>query len=128
MTGTCKQYFVVASIFDCGEKRALNLDDDFVEEMHERCPEIGAASLSALARATGAMNDKTAYNLMTSKLLEYQAEGWLIGARKGDLSIAPDGTRVGNPAEDTVSVISYAHSVKKGSIAPGRVNSTQNVK
>ena len=55
------------------------------------------------------------------------AEGWLIGRMGGDLSVAPDGTRVGNPAEDTVSTICYAHSVHRGMILPGQVTSTVNV-
>ena len=115
-------------ISDHGEKRALNLDDDLVEELHERCAEIGADSLAALSRACGAVMDKTAYNLMDRKLLKYMAEGWLIGHHMGDLSVAPDGTRVGNPAEDTVSTIIFAHAVRRGMIAPGQVNSAKYVK
>ena len=53
--------------------------------------------------------------------------GWMLGALGGDISCAPDGTRVGNPAEETNSAIVYCHvpggsGHKTGMVLPPQVN------
>ncbi len=57
-----------------------------------------ASTMFMMARAPGHVAPSTAGNLEWQFLNEYQSEGWLCGKHLGDMSIAPDGTRVANPA------------------------------
>ena len=69
-----------------------------------------------MAKALKLMPPKSATSFEERFLCDYVAEGWLHGKRKGDLSVAPDATRVGHPAEETLVVPAWLHRSSVGII------------
>lgn len=82
-----------------GPVKRMRLDEDYIEAYHRAVAEGRASSVGALARARGGLAPRSANNLPGRWLSQYQAEGFLTFLR-GDLSLALDGSRVGNPAQE----------------------------
>ena len=99
----------------------MNIDDDVIEDMDKRVAVGGAENISALARAGDRILNKTARNMQGRRSCEYMAAGGLMGTYKGDLSAGADGTRVGNPGEDTSTLLTYSHAVHRGMVTPQQV-------
>ena len=54
--------------------------------------------------------------------MEYQAEGWLLAKQLGDITVCPDATRCGNPAEESMQIPIWLDRVSRGLILPNQVN------
>ena len=97
------------------------VDEDMVECLHQKMQEGHSSGLAAIASCTSAIDPKTAYNAQERRCCEYMAAGCLRGALGGDMSVSCDGTRVVNPAEDTVTAAVYPHPPGIGTVLPQSV-------
>lgn len=89
-----------------GHKKRLRLDEDFVAEVHKRVANGDVATCSAVVRVSERLPTKTAENLVGRFLNTYMAAGWLT-MKGGDLGLALDASRVGNPAQETLVLCAW---------------------
>ena len=68
-----------------------------------RCSDTQCLYQSAAAKANSIPTSITKTG-DSRLLLEYQAEGYLMGRAAGDIMVAPDATRCRNPAEETMQI------------------------
>ena len=102
-------------------KRALPMDEDYggciLQAVWDGTCRSSAAFLQSHGRQT-----QVGTKLEGRYINEYQAAGWMVGAKRGDLSIAPDGTRVGNPAEETLVIPTWSAKAELGMRIPPMVH------
>lgn len=100
-----------------GQKRLLNIDEDLQSAMRSAVRDGRAVHVSALARATQKVSPKTATVFAVRFLAESVCAARLALA-EGDLSLASDASRVGNPAVDLLVLAAYSHNSDRGFALP----------
>lgn len=93
------------------------MDEDLEAAMRAGVREGRAPHPAALARATRIMNVQTAADITPKYLAQCVTLGKLTFA-KGDLSMASDASRVGNPAVELMVEIIYSHKAMYGFVLP----------
>ena len=90
-----------------GHKRTCRIDPDLKDEFTQAVFNKKAKSAAAFGRATGIVVSNTAANFTKQSLLEYMAAGMLTFASRGDMSVALDATRSGNPALEFLVILAW---------------------
>ena len=104
--------------------RLRTVDEDLHQAIRDAIAGGRATHARALARATGVLPVGTAACVDDKTLVEYQAEGWLLAKQLGDITVCPDATRCGNPAEESMQIPIWLDRVSRGLILPNQVNNT----
>lgn len=86
-----------------GKKKNLRIDEDVKTAYFEAVRDGRAHSVESLQSALDDPRGKAARNWIHERMQVAMAAGWVTGARGGCFSIAADGSRFGNPAEETVA-------------------------
>jgi hypothetical protein len=101
-----------------GKKRLLAVDEDFSQAMSAAVHAGRAPHCAALARSTLKIGVKSASNFSGRQLCLVQASAHLTFAVGGDLSVALDASRVGNPAVETMVLAAYSTVADRGVALP----------
>lgn len=109
--------------FAMGRKRRLRLDEDAVAQIHKSVANGRASSCAAVVRVNKKLCTKTADNLPQRFLGEYRAAGWLTFGH-GDLSLVMDGSRIGNPAQETEVMCIWGPAQDRAMALPCQVGKT----
>lgn len=104
-----------------GPKRNLRVDEDVKVASFNAVREGRAHSVESLQVALGDSRSKGARHWVHERMQVAMAGGWLTGARCGCLSIAADGSRFGNPAEETIAYAWWDASSSTGGWLPVQV-------
>lgn len=100
-----------------GRSKRLRLDEDYIAAVHSAVAEGRARCAGALVRAGGGLAVSSANNLPGRWLSQYQAAGFLTFT-SGDLSLAMDGSRVGNPAQENEVLAVWSPIFDRGMVLP----------
>ena len=90
------------------------MDEDFIKEVHAAVADGKALTCTAMVRATG----RGAVNSAQDWPGRWLSQSWLTLACKGDLSIALDASRIGNPAQEAEVLLVWSLAQNRGAIVP----------
>lgn len=103
-----------------GVKRNLRIDEDY-KRAAMRASESGRAHNSrALMRALGEVNPSSSASWCQTELANYIAAGWMTYEGAMTICIAPDASRFGNLAEDTLAIPVYSPDAGFGHWCPSQ--------
>lgn len=86
-----------------GQKRNLRIDEDFKAATFTAVQQGRAHSVETLQGALGDPRGAGSKTWHHERMQLAMASGWLVGSRGGTFCIAADGSRFGNPAEETIA-------------------------
>ena len=89
-----------------GPVKKMRIDTDLVDEVNRAVADGKAHTCQALMRSRDStLPDRTVHDMAGKFLSAYLQAGILTFSSRGDVCVTLDGTRVGNPAEDTLPII-----------------------
>jgi hypothetical protein len=104
-----------------GQCRKLRIDEDLQMHISDAVASGRATHTRAMIRASGLIIAGSARTMDSKLLLEYQAECWLRAKKLGDVGVCPDGTRCGNPAEESLQIPCWLDGASIGVVLPCQV-------
>lgn len=100
-------------------KRKARVDEDFIELVsQEKVRQKKIHCGSQLARATGDVPESACRAWDEQFLCRYQAEAWKQFASATFVSVAEDGKRIGQPAEETQMYVAWTPTGDKAAVLP----------
>jgi hypothetical protein len=101
-----------------GKKRLLHICDDTRQAVSGAVQSGRAPHCRAMLKSIGGFSSKVGLNIESRELREFNAQGLILGKELGDMHVAPDATRCGNPAEDSFQVPCWLDRPQKGLVLP----------